>query len=264
MNDFSEVDYGLATLRHAFSDNDLEQSFQEACDAIVPNHFQNVFKAIGDESTILKLNTYLLSLSAHAGPELEMGLLSMWRAYGGDANVCLVFNVDAFANDQDAYSVNIVPVDYRGPSGMRQEVERMRDALIEHREMLRRIDAEVLSFNMKYALDLMMLSTKHPGFAEEKEWRIIYRPPPPPYEPDVPSKIVCVNGIVQTVFYLPMKDIPEKNLLKANLSELLDCIIVGPTPNPGVVGNAFIHLMRKAGINDPERRLKISGIPLRR
>ena len=264
MNDFSEVDYGLAMLRMAFSDNALAEPFLDACNAIVPDHFQNVFKAIGDEARLLKLNTYLLSLSAHAGPELDIGLLSMWRAYGGEANVCLVFNVDAFANDQDAYDVNIAPVDYRGLAGVRQEIERIRDAMIEHRKALKKIDPNVVSFNMKYALDIMLLSTKHPGFAEEKEWRLIYRPPPAPQEPDVPSKIVCVNGIVQSVFYLPMKDIPEKNLLKANLNELLDSIIIGPTPNPYVVSNAFIRLLRAAGVENPEQRVKISGIPLRR
>jgi hypothetical protein len=264
MNDFSEVDYGLDMLRMAFGDDALEQSFRDACDAIVPKHLLNVFQAIGNEAGFLKLNTYLLSLSAHAGLELEMGLLSMWRAYGGEANVCLVFNVEAFANEQDAYDVNIAPVDYRGLPGVRQEIERMRDALIEHRDALRKIDPAVVSFNMKYALDIMLLSTKHPGFAEEKEWRIIYRPPASPREPDVPSKIVCVNGVVQSVFYLPMKDIPEKNLLKANLNELLDCIIIGPTPNPYVVRDAFIRLLSAAGIANPEQRVKISGIPLRR
>ncbi len=264
MNDFSEVDYGLAMLRMAFSDDALAESFLNACNAIVPDHFHNVFKAIGDEAGLLKLNTYLLSLSAHVGSELDMGLLSMWRAYGGEANVCLAFNVDAFANGQDAYDVNIAPVDYRGLLGVRQEIERIRDAMVEHREDLKKIDPNAISFNMKYALDIMLLSTKHPGFAEEKEWRLIYRPPAPPQQPGVPSKIVCVNGIVQSVFYLPMKDIPEKNLLKANLNEILDSIIIGPTPNPNVVSNAFIRLLRAAGVDNPEQRVKISGIPLRR
>lgn len=264
MNDFSEVDYGLAMLRQAFSDSALERSFVEARTAIVPDHFHNVFKAIGDEAGLLKLNSYLLSLSAHSGSELDMGLLSMWRAYGGEANVCLVFNIDAFANEQDAYSVVMAPVDYRGLFGVREELERIRDAMIEHRDLLKRIDPHLVSFNMKYALDVMLLSTKHPGFAEEKEWRIIYRPPGPPHEPDVPSKIVCLDGIVQTVFYLPMKDIPEKSLFKANLNELLDGIIIGPTPNPSVVANAFTRLLGAAGIENPERRVRISGIPLRR
>ncbi|WP_294329953.1 DUF2971 domain-containing protein [uncultured Sphingomonas sp.] len=264
MNDFSEVDYGLNLLRQAFSDDALANSFLDACNAVVPGHFQSVFKAIGDEASVLKLNTYLLSLSAHAGLELEMGLLSMWRAYGGDANVCLVFNVDAFANPQDAYDVVIAPVDYRGLRGIVGEVTRMRDAIIEYRDDLKKIDPNLVSFNMKYALDIMLLSTKHPGFAEEKEWRIIYRPPGPPAEPDVPSKIVCVNGVVQSVFYLPMRDIPEKKLLKANLNEILDSIIIGPTPNPDVVVNAFVRMLRAAGMQDAERRVKFSGIPLRR
>lgn len=188
----------------------------------------------------------------------------MWRAYGGNANVCLAFNTDAFVNEQDAYSVNIAPVDYRGVIGISEELSRMRDAMIANKEMLKAIPPETVTFNLKYALDIMLLSTKHPGFREENEWRIIYRPPAPPIIPDVPSKVVCIDGIVQTVFYLPMVDVPEKGITKANLNELLSHIIIGPTPNENVVYNAFVRLLRESNVDNPEERVRVSGIPLRR
>jgi hypothetical protein len=264
MNDFMEVDYGFAMLREAFDDKELEVSFEAVLNTIRSGHFLDVFRAIGEEASSIKLNTYLLSLSKHSGPELEMGLLSMWRAYGGEANVCLVFNSDAFVNEQQAYDVVTVPVDYGGVDSVKTELKRIRDAMYDNRDVLRRIHPDIVHDNLKYALDIMLLSTKHPGFAEEKEWRILYRPPAPPKQPNVPSKIVCVNGIVQSVFYLPMKDIPEKGVAKANLNDLLHSIIIGPTPNPNVVGNAFIRLLHAAGIENAHERIKISGIPLRR
>lgn len=263
MNDFSEVAFGQQMLINSLRNEDFRKSFFEACNEVDPN-VKSAFDIMGDEFDRLKYNTYLLSLSLHHGLELEIGLLSMWRAYGGAANVCLVFNTGAFANDQDAYSVNIAPVDYRGAIGVSNELVRMRDAMIEHRAALKVIDPSTIAFNLKYALDIMLLSTKHPGFKEENEWRLIYRPPAPPSEPDVPSKVVCIDGIVQKVFYLPMKDIPEKKLVGANLNELLFRIIIGPTPNPPVVFDAFVRLLSEAGVDNPQERVLVSGIPLRR
>lgn len=263
MNDFSEVSFGQQMLMRSFQNRELQDSFLASINDIDPG-IGNAFKLMGDEFESIRLNTYLLSLSLHKELELEIGQLSMWRAYGGNANVCLVFNTDAFVNEQDAYSVNIAPVDYRGAIGVTQELFRMRDAMIHHKDALKDIDPDTLSYNLKYALDIMLLSTKHPGFREENEWRIIYRPPGHPNVPDVPSKVVCVDGIVQTVFYLPMIDVPEKGITKANLNDLLSHIIIGPTPNEVVVSNAFVRLLAEAGVNHPEQRVLVSGIPLRR
>lgn len=264
MNDFSEVSFGQQMLIRSLKNRELNESFLQSIKDIHPDIVDNAFKLMGDEFETIRLNTYLLSLALHSGLELEIGQLSMWRAYGGDANVCLVFNTDAFVNDQDAYSVNIAPVDYRGVIGVSEEIARIRDALIEHRDALKKISPDTVAFNLKYALDIMLLSTKHPGFREENEWRIIYRPPPKPLVPDVPSKVVCVNGVVQTVFYLPMVDVPEKGITKANLNDLLSHIIIGPTPNADVVYNAFVRLLTEANVSDPGWRVRISGIPLRR
>lgn len=263
MNDFSEVGFGQQMLINVLRDNEFQNSFLNACRDVNPA-IQNVFNLMGQEFETIKSNTYLLSLSLHTGLELEIGLLSMWRAYGGPANICLVFNSDAFVNDQDAYTVTLSPVQYNGAIGVRQELTRIRDAMVTHRDTLKQIDSNLVMYNLKYALDVMLLSTKHPGFKEESEWRVIYRPPNYPIEPDVPSKVVCINGIVQTVYYLPMKDIPEKNLKKANLNDLLHRVIIGPTPNPLVVQNAFVRLLKQAKVQDAEQRVVVSGIPLRR
>lgn len=264
MNDFSEVSFGQQMLIRAWKNQDLNDSFFQSINEINPEIVGNAFKLMGDEFDTIRLNTYLLSLALHKGLELEIGQLSMWRAYGGNANVCLVFNTEAFVNEQDAYSVNIAPVDYRGVIGVSEELARMRDAMIQHKDALKEIAPDTVAFNLKYALDIMLLSTKHPGFREENEWRIIYRPPGKPLVPDVPSKVVCVDGVVQTVFYLPMVDVPDKGITKANLNDLLSHIIIGPTPNESVVYNAFVRLLEEANVTNPGSRVRISGIPLRR
>jgi hypothetical protein len=108
------------------------------------------------------------------------------------------------------------------------------------------------------------LEIEHKSFHEEKEWRIIHRPSRKWTPLDVPSKVVSVGGIVQVIHYLPFQNIPEHGLNGVELEEILDRIIIGPTPNPQLVRQAFIRLLTDASISDPEKRVVISNIPLRR
>jgi hypothetical protein len=121
-----------------------------------------------------------------------------------------------------------------------------------------------ITYSLKLAIDSLILSTKHPSFEEEGEWRIIYRPKDSPTPFDVPKKIVSVNGIVQRVHCLRMKNQPDKNLTGADLNELLDKVLIGPTPNPTLVEDAFIQLADMAGLDNPTTRVAVSAVPLRR
>ena len=131
-------------------------------------------------------------------------------------------------------------------------------------EKLKLVDNQLIATNWKVVLDDMVLSTKHPGFKEEKEWRIIYRRKLPSTIPAPPHKAVVVGGIAQIVHYLPMVDVPEKGVTKATLDEILDRVIIGPTANPELVWEAFVIELAAAGINDPAHRVVACNIPLRR
>jgi hypothetical protein len=224
----------------------------------------NVFTMVDQEVYAIKRSTYLLSLALHKGLELHMGKLSMWRAYGGDANVCILLNPEAFMTPQTAYDVIIAPVDYGGPENFIAGIGALIDGLRRNRDFLRTMNPELVKTNFKLALDAMILSTKHPGFQEENEWRIIHRAQLTPVDNSPPSKIVTINGIVQKVFYLPMKNIPEHDVANADLNSLLHKIIIGPTPNPELVWEGFYELLRESGVDNPADKVVASGIPLRR
>ncbi|WP_156680052.1 DUF2971 domain-containing protein [Sphingomonas profundi] len=264
MNDFSEIEFGLDCLEETLKDQIIGDKFKKAVQQIDERMLNWISSALIAEAPRIKANTYLLSLAQHDIREQRNGILSMWRAYGGDANVCLILKPGPFVTEQTAYDVSLHPVSYGGLRDFRDEFSQMCDRLIERVDDLRAIDPDVVWFNIKRAIDFMVLSTKHPSFIEEKEWRVIYRPPDPPAVPDVPSKIVCVNGIVQKVFYLPMVNIPDQGVNGADLHEVLDRIIIGPTPNPPLVINAFVELLRQAGIEDAARRVVYCDVPLRR
>lgn len=263
MNDFSEIEYGQGLLRLSLTNPQLRDQLKEACGAIHEDVI-NAFVMLDQEFYAIKRNTYLLSLALHKGNDLHQGKLSMWRAYGGDANVCILLNPLAFMTPQTAYDVTINPVDYGGPGSFVNAFGKIIQAMIDNRERLREIDPELVKFNLKYALDVMILSTKHPGFEEENEWRIIHRAEGNPAPNSPPSKIVELNGIIQKVFYLPMKNIPEHKVEYADINSLLHKIIIGPTPNPELVWDGFVTLLSDNGIENAVDKVICCNIPLRR
>lgn len=264
MNDFLEIEFGQQILRSLLSDEATRDKFMGAVNGIHADILPNVTKALDEEFKRIKHSTYLLSLAQHDIQEQNNGLLSMWRAYGGDANVCLVLKPGPFVTPQTAYDVTLSPVMYDGILGFQRELNRMSDRLIERRDVLQTIDQNIVAANLKQAIDFAVLSTKHPGFAEEKEWRVIYRPSDIPNGQELPGKIVSVKGIVQKVHYLPMGNRPDKGLVGAEMGEVLDKLIVGPTPNPELVVRAFVELLENSGVPDAGRKVWYSGVPLRR
>jgi hypothetical protein len=109
---------------------------------------------------------------------------------------------------------------------------------------------------------LWMLCTKHPAFHEEREWRIIYQPK---YKssPHILHDLVSVRGIPQPICKIPLKNIPEEGLIGIELAELVDRIIIGPTQYPLAMYDAFVELLRDAGVADAEAKVYTSAIPLR-
>jgi hypothetical protein len=105
------------------------------------------------------------------------------------------------------------------------------------------------------------LSTKHPAFEEEKEWRVLYTPS---LEKSrwIVHEVIAVNGIPQPVYKLPLKNIAEVGL-GAEIPNLLDRVIIGPTEFPIALGRAFERLLFEAGVKDTDKRIALSGIPLR-
>jgi hypothetical protein len=107
------------------------------------------------------------------------------------------------------------------------------------------------------------LSTKHPGFAEEKEWRVLYWPISQEPSLWIKNEIISLGGVPQLVYKLPLENISSISLI-AGIPDLLDRIIIGPTQFPVALGLAFQKLLADAGVGDADKRISLSGIPLRR
>jgi hypothetical protein len=104
--------------------------------------------------------------------------------------------------------------------------------------------------------------TKHPGFWEEAEWRVLHFPW---WEESAHmiKEIEVIQGTPQPVYKIPLIDMPEKGLFGIAIPDLIDRIIIGPTRDPLAMREAFIDLLTKAGVEQPDEKVFVSNIPLR-
>lgn len=108
-----------------------------------------------------------------------------------------------------------------------------------------------------------VLCVKHPGFAEEREWRIFVTNFL--QHSDVLEKAVhTVRGTPQHVLKIPMCKSVNATL-RRSFADVVQGIIIGPCAFPDIAARAFRDLLVDAGIEpeDASRRVSISGIPLR-
>ena len=105
------------------------------------------------------------------------------------------------------------------------------------------------------------LCLKHEGFQEEREWRIIHSPNRHP-SPLVRASIEVIAGVPQTVYKIPLGG-PPPDLANNDIPHLLDRVIIGPSQYPLALHEAFVSALRGAGVQNPEQRVVMSGIPIR-
>ncbi|RYY98839.1 MAG: DUF2971 domain-containing protein [Comamonadaceae bacterium] len=174
MNDVDELRYGINLGLHAVR---THPGLRHACPPAQYNAlldaFDALYTAFDNDSAF---DVYVFSCSEHDEDIGDDGLLSMWRGYGGDGNgVAIVF---------DMARLLAVP---RSPLLVRQvqylsyeQSEAWMDAKLHaFAAALERLGAPAEQMPHAAAalferIKLFALFTKHRGFHEEREWRIVY------------------------------------------------------------------------------------------
>ena len=186
----------------------------------------------------------------------------MWRAYSGSTGVALVVNNTPFLSESDALKIYTSPVAYLNDAAFQIEFEKVADGIKANADFLRAHGREAVVSFVFDAFKFATLCTKHPGFIEEKEWRVIYTPTME--ESDHLEKgVEVIQGTPQPVYKIPLKNIPEEGLVGVDIPELLDRIIIGPTEYPSAIREAFETLLADVGVEDTASRVRVSGLPLR-
>jgi hypothetical protein len=262
MNDFMEVEHGLFVLARAYNGDPGKSVFRPAIDAVFPGSSDWLKEFFNSWQPSLKTETYLTCVSEHHDDEDTLGRLSMWRAYGGRSGVALVLRPDAFQLNSHALNAYSSPVIYPTQSEFDTLFLEVAGNIVRERDFLQSLGKELFQqtlFNMcRYAA----LCTKHPGFKEEKEWRVVHSPAIHPSK-RLETSVETVRGTTQRVYKIPLEDVPEEGLVGLKIPALLDRIIIGPTDHPHIMADAFRDLLRSAGVEDAHDKVWVSDIPLR-
>jgi Protein of unknown function (DUF2971) len=266
MNDFMEVEHGFNCLAAAYRKHkpDFEGKLEEA----FPGICQRIEDYFDGWLPTYRNGTFIACVSEHDdSPERNedrMGRLSMWRAYGGVSGVAIVMNGDVFHTPvaSDTLKAYTSPVAYLDVNGFDAKFIELIQGIIKNIDLMKAMGVENFFACITHAFRYATLCTKHPGFFEEREWRIIYSPAIEKSD-IITENIESVNGIPQRVCKLPLNDVPHLGINGIELPKLINRIIVGPTLHPFEVSEALVLLLEKAGVQDAASKVFISDIPLR-
>ena len=260
MNDYREIEHGFDCLNKAYKNN--KDRLFTVCDGMFPGFCEKLEALFNGWLPHFRSNTYITCVSEHDASEDKYGRLSMWRAYGGVARVAMVFNGGPFLRPSDALKANTSPVAYLDDEQFSQEFSALIDSIEGNRDFIFSLGEVSVRSNIFAAFRHAVLCTKHPGFREEREWRVIYVPSFQKSDRIV-STIESIGGTPQSICKIPLKNVPEEKLIGLTVPELLDRVIIGPSKFPVGVYDALLALLAEAGVENPAGKIVVSDLPLR-
>jgi hypothetical protein len=173
MNDVDELRYGMNLGMHAVRSH---AGLRETCP---PPHynalldaFEVLYATFDSESAF---DVYVFSCSEHDEEIGDDGLLSMWRGYGGDGNgVAIVFDMGQLLAARTPLLVRQVQyLSYEASEAwMDHKLHRFAQALQRQGGSVE--EMKLAAAALFERIKLFALFTKHRGFHEEREWRIVY------------------------------------------------------------------------------------------
>jgi hypothetical protein len=260
MNDFREIEYGLDTLAAAYRKE--PKPLKAAINRIYSGLSDEVEKLFDVWQHSFRDDTFITCMSEHDDSEDILGRLSMWRAYGSSASVAFVLNPQVFISDSDVLGAATSPVAYVAQNDMEDYIIEIAQNITDNEIFLRNIGREAVHNHLFNALHLAAISSKHPGFHEEREWRIVYNPRLQASD-RMKREIVSIRGIPQIIYKIPLQDDPASGLIGAEVPKLIERVIIGPSKHPYELRETFVEILKEAGMPDPSGRVWMSEIPLR-
>jgi hypothetical protein len=264
MNDLQEVRFGLLEgQRLFFNVNLLKRAVgTDQRMRIVESEFARLFRDYDNQDVF---DTYVFCLSEHEKLNTD-GLLSMWRGYGhhGDG-VALVF---------DPVQVTVVPtsplvihkVQYATDDDRLAQLGQLLEKWADVTSQAALPD-DKLSLVAHAALSViknLALTTKHIGFSEEAEWRVVYSPDRDRVGllKECMSYEIGERG-VEPKLKFKIGHLPGVTADDLTLERLLERIILGPSLSSPLARRSVQRMFDKIGKSEFKAKLFASGIPLR-
>jgi Protein of unknown function (DUF2971) len=265
MNDFMEIEHGFGCLNVAYKKH--QELVRDSLGSLFSGIPEKLEKKFNEWLPHFRTDTYIACVSEHGNEntgdeEDRIGRLSMWRAYGGSTGVAIVMNNGPFLRRSSALNAYTSPVAYLGEVEFESEFVKLFESIKSNTVELQMIGEERVIDLVFNAFRYAVLCTKHPGFREEREWRVIYSPK---YQKSnrLIEDIKTIGGTPQQIFKLPLKNVLEEGFYGAEIPELVDRVIIGPTNYPYAIREAIVSCLSKKGLADVESRVVVSDIPLR-
>jgi hypothetical protein len=263
MSDIEEVRFGIRNGAQLFMNStELESSCGKERTAILRSAFSQCYSQFDNEHV---LDTFVLCFSEHEQTDYD-GLLSMWRGYGGNGSgAAIVFDTAKILATADSPLI-IAKVEY-GTTEKRQDwiAKRINQfgqiiGKADIQDDLLHLASEVFFDRLK----LFSIFSKHSGFGEEREWRLVYMNKerrPEKYE-DWFSYWVGPRGVEPKLKLKAdaISDFPEENV---RLPDLIDRIILGPSLSSPLARNAVGKMLDVLRAPQLKARLCGSQIPYR-
>lgn len=262
MNDFMEVQHGLQCLWTTYNKTEIGERFKTALNRAYDGIAAEIELLFNSWTPTIQTDTFIACISEHDASEDIISRLSMWRAYSGTAGVAFVLNNKPFLSPSDALGAYTSPVAYLDLPSFQNEFEKVVKNIEAEITFLQSIGRELFKASIFHVLRSAALCTKHPGFQEEREWRVVFSPRLAPSSPLI-RDLVVVKGVPQPIYRIPLKNIPEQGFEGAEIPELVDRLIIGPSQHPFETREAFIELLVQNGVKNADEKVVCSDIPLR-
>ena len=123
-------------------------------------------------------------------------------------------------------------------------------------------DRFTVGWYFNYLLRKLATASKHHGFKEEEEWRVMHTRNLDPTT-GLEFEVKSVRGIPQMVAKLSLHPNGPNSAQGLTVANILRQVIIGPTNFPFVVAEAIQIAMEAAGVKNAASKIKISRIPLR-
>jgi hypothetical protein len=264
MSDYREVQHGFDMLASFFQNETKRNSFLQALDAVAPGVAQESITLFDQSFHDIRFNTYIASLSEHDDYEDSHGRLSMWRAFGGRnaARVAIVLRIPQISPAPLALHAVFSPIAYMNEAQVHAELDAIVQNVQRETDFLRTVDRQVLINTIFLMFLAAAACSKHEGFLEEREWRILYSPDRWP-SPIVESSTETIDGVPQLIYKIPLDVSASPALEQIDFARMFDRLIIGPSPYPWVMYRAFVEALKSAGVADADQRVVASNIPIR-
>ncbi|WP_342620754.1 DUF2971 domain-containing protein [Rhodoferax sp. GW822-FHT02A01] len=264
MNDLEELRFGMIEGAAEFRRSEL---LKKACESDGRHkHLVDAFdQHFNDFDKNHVLNTYLMCFSEHTADDND-GLLSMWRGYGnGGSGAAIV--VDTNNINVNPGSPLIVGKVHYGTKEKRfawihQKIDLLAKIVTEHAKTTD--DLSSVAYAWFHRLKSFALFSKHSGFQEEREWRIVYMS-----DRDNEKKLqpffghLATNRGIEPKLKLPIRKIEGVTADDLSLEKIIDRIILGPSIASVLGVNSLKQMLANLGHANLAARVVASEIPFR-